>query len=145
MYTHYYTYTWRIPLKFFFSPLCWLPFVPALFPFPLTWHPPAVTGIVHLSLRLLGKLTPFAPPITQLPPPLQIPTPTAQRLTKTTSGIFRLLLSGTLILHLFRLRGNNLFVKLEQYKNLVLVIFRSSRLPAHYFLSSVFLKTTPSC
>ncbi len=44
------------------------------------------------------KLTPFAPPFTQPTPPLQIPrTPTAQRLTKTTSGIFRLLLSGTMI------------------------------------------------
>ncbi len=43
------------------------------------------------------KLTPFAPPLTQPTPPLQIPrTPTAQRLTKTTSGIFRLLLTGTL-------------------------------------------------
>ncbi len=44
------------------------------------------------------KLTPFAPPFTQPTPSLQIPrTPTAQRLTKTTSGIFRLLLSGTLM------------------------------------------------
>ncbi len=42
------------------------------------------------------KLTPFAPPFTQPTPSLQTPrTPTAQRLTKTTSGIFRLLLSGT--------------------------------------------------
>ncbi len=43
------------------------------------------------------KLTPFAPPLTQPTPSLQIPrTPTAQRLTKTISGIFRLLLSGTI-------------------------------------------------
>jgi hypothetical protein len=43
------------------------------------------------------KLTPFAPPFTQLSHPLQIPRiPTPQRLTKTTSGIFRLLLSGTI-------------------------------------------------
>ncbi len=42
------------------------------------------------------KLTPFAPPFTQLSHPFQIPTtPTAPRLTMTTSGIFRLLLSGT--------------------------------------------------
>jgi hypothetical protein len=42
------------------------------------------------------KLTPFAPPFTQLSHPFQNPrTPTAQRLTKTTLGIFRLLLSGT--------------------------------------------------
>ncbi len=43
------------------------------------------------------KLTPFAPPFTQLSHPFQIArTPTAPCLTKTTSGIFRLLLSGTL-------------------------------------------------
>ncbi len=43
------------------------------------------------------KLTPSAPPFTQPTPPLRIPrTPTAQRLTKTTSRIFRLLLTGTL-------------------------------------------------
>ncbi len=42
------------------------------------------------------KLTPFAPPFTQPTLPLPIPgNPTAQRLTRTTSGIFRLLLSGT--------------------------------------------------
>ncbi len=42
------------------------------------------------------KLTLFSPPFTQLCHPFQIPrTPTAQRLTMTTSGIFRLLLSGT--------------------------------------------------
>jgi hypothetical protein len=46
------------------------------------------------------ELTPFAPPFTQPTPSLQIPrTPTAQRLTKTTSGIFRLLLSGTILKH----------------------------------------------
>ncbi len=33
-------------------PLC-SPFAPPLYPLLLTWHPPAVTGIVHLSLRLL--------------------------------------------------------------------------------------------
>ncbi len=31
----------------------WLPLVSPLCPLLLTWHPPAVTGIVHLSLRLL--------------------------------------------------------------------------------------------
>ncbi len=45
------------------------------------------------------KLTPFAPPFTQLSHPLQIPrTPTAPRPTMTTSGIFRLLLSGTMFM-----------------------------------------------
>ena len=48
------------------------------------------------------KLTPSAPPFIQPTPPLQIPrTPTAQRLTKTTSGIFRLLLSGTRMITLY--------------------------------------------
>jgi hypothetical protein len=47
--------------------------------------------------QIACKLTPFATPFTQLSHPFQIPrTPTAQRLTKTTSGIFRLLLSGTI-------------------------------------------------
>ncbi len=42
------------------------------------------------------KLTLFAPPFTQLTHPSQIPrTPPAPRLTMTTSGIFRLLLFGT--------------------------------------------------
>jgi hypothetical protein len=36
----------------FLSP-CWFPFVSPLYPLLLTWHPPAVTGIVHLRLRLL--------------------------------------------------------------------------------------------
>jgi hypothetical protein len=44
-------YTWRIPLAFDL-PLPVLPCSP-LYPLPLTWHPPAVTGIVHLRLRLL--------------------------------------------------------------------------------------------
>jgi hypothetical protein len=46
------------------------------------------------------KLTPFAPPFTQLTHPPQIlRTPPAPRLTMTTSGIFRLLLSGTVKAH----------------------------------------------
>ncbi len=55
----------------------------------------AVTGIVHLGLRLLVNWPLLSQPSPK-PSPLQIPrTPTAQRLTKTTSGIFRLLLFGT--------------------------------------------------
>ena len=37
---------------FFSFPLL-APLVPPLCPLLLTWHPPAMTGIVHLSLRLL--------------------------------------------------------------------------------------------
>ncbi len=76
---------------------CRFPLVSPLCPLLLTWHPPAVTGIVHLPLRLLVNWPRFAPPFTHPTHPLQIPrTPTAPRLTMTTSGIFRLLLSGTL-------------------------------------------------
>jgi hypothetical protein len=58
-------YTWHFPL---------------LSPFLLTWHPPVVTGIVHLSPRLLvncplcphGSLVPFPP---QIPNPLGFPGP----------------------------------------------------------------------
>ncbi len=46
-----YIHTWRNS-PYFYSP-CWLPFAPPLCPLLLTWHPPAVAGIVHLSLRLL--------------------------------------------------------------------------------------------
>jgi hypothetical protein len=57
-----------------------------------------VTGIVHLGLRLLVNWPFLVPPFTQ-PSPLQIPrTPTEQRLTKTTLGIFRTLLSRTVTL-----------------------------------------------
>ncbi len=44
-----------IPLAFplpLLVPPC-LPFASPLCPLLLTWHPPAVTGIVHLPLRLL--------------------------------------------------------------------------------------------
>ncbi len=46
------------------------------------------------------KLTPFAPPFPQPTPSRKnTRTPTAQRLTKTTSGIFRLLLTGTILIY----------------------------------------------
>ncbi len=46
-----YIYTWRNSPYFSFPLLA--PLAPPLCPLLLTWHPPAVTGIVHLSLRLL--------------------------------------------------------------------------------------------
>ncbi len=80
-----------------------------LSPFPLAGSPllPFASPSTYLApsscdrnrpppSQVAGKLTPFAPPFTQLSHPFQIPpTPTAPRLTMTTSGIFRLLLSGT--------------------------------------------------
>jgi hypothetical protein len=72
-------------------PLC-LPFVS-----PLTYLAPSSCDRNRPPRSQVAcKRTPFAPPFTQPTPSLQIPrTPTAQRLTKTTSGIFLLLLSGT--------------------------------------------------
>jgi hypothetical protein len=86
--------------------------IPLAFPLPLLTPPclPFVSPSTYLApsscdrnrpppSQVACKLTPFAPPFTQLTHPLQIPrTPTAPRLTMTTSGIFRLLLSGTLFL-----------------------------------------------
>ncbi len=68
-----YIYTWRIPLLFL-SP-CWLPFVPPLCPLLLTWHPPAVTGIVHLSLRLLVNWPHLPHPSPNPPLPSKFPEP----------------------------------------------------------------------
>ncbi len=94
---HSYICTWRNSPGFLLSP-CWLPFVSPLHPPLLTWHPPSCDRNRPPRSQVACKLTPFAPPFAQLTPPLQIPrTPTAQRLTKTTSGIFRLLLSGTIM------------------------------------------------
>ncbi len=86
-------YMAQFPLLFL-SP-GWLPFVYSLL---LTWHPPSCDRNRPPRSQVACKLTPFAPPFTQSTPPFQIPrTPTAQRLTKTTSGIFRLLLSRTVM------------------------------------------------
>jgi hypothetical protein len=84
-------YTWRNS-PYFSSPY-WLPFVS-----PSTYLAPSSCNRNRPpQSQVACKLTPLAPPFTQPTPPLQIPrTPTAQRLTKTTSGIFRLLLTGTL-------------------------------------------------
>ncbi len=85
--------------------------IPLGFPLPLLVPPclPFVSPSTYLApsscdrnrpppSQVACKLTPFAPPFTQLTHPLQIPrTPTAPRLTMMTSGIFRLLLSRTKI------------------------------------------------
>ncbi len=90
-------YTWRFPLLL--SPLAdspLLPIAPLSTPFYLLGTLLAVTGSVHLGPRLLVNW----PPLSQLSPqplPLQIPrTPITQRLTKTTSGPVRRLLSRTI-------------------------------------------------
>ncbi len=78
-----------LPLLPLLIPLC-LPFVS-----PSTYLAPSSCDRNPPS-QVACKLTLFAPPFTQLPHPFQIPrTPTAPRLTMTTSGTFRLLLSGT--------------------------------------------------
>jgi hypothetical protein len=81
---------------------CWFPFCSPLFLFvsPSTYLAPSSCDRNRPPpSQVACKLTPFAPPFTQLSHPLQIPrTPTAPRLTMTTSGIFRLLLSGTIIM-----------------------------------------------
>ncbi len=82
-----------IPLAFL-VPLASSPLCPLL----LTWHPPSCDRNRPPRSQVACKLTPFAPPFTQ--PPLQFPrTPTAPRLTRTTSGIFQFLLSGTVVIH----------------------------------------------
>jgi hypothetical protein len=82
------------------SPLASSPFYPFVPPFYLLGTLLAVTGIVHLGLRLLVNWPPLSHPSPK-PSPSKIPrTLTAQRLTKTTSEIFRLLLSGTIMIML---------------------------------------------
>ncbi len=96
-----YIYTWRNPPYFSppsLAPLC-SPFVS-----PFTYLAPSSCDRNRPpQSQVACKLTPFAPPFTQPTPSLQIPrTPTAQHLTKTTLGIFRLLLTGTTLLQDFR-------------------------------------------
>jgi hypothetical protein len=78
----------------FLSPLASSPFLP-LCPLLLTWNPPCCDRNRPPRSQVACKLTSLAYPSPK-PSPLQIPrTPTVQRLTKKTSGILRLLLSGT--------------------------------------------------
>ncbi len=76
-------YTWRNPLVFY-SP-CWIPFVPFLCSLYLLRTLLAVTGSVHLGLRLLVNWPPLSQPF-PTPSPLQIhSTQVNKRLTMTTS------------------------------------------------------------
>ncbi len=94
----YMAHTWRTPTCFS-CPLLLSPCIPLCSPFvfPSTYLAPSSCDRNRLPpSQVACKLTPFAPPFTQLTHPPQIPrTPPALRLTTTTSGIFRLLLSGT--------------------------------------------------
>ncbi len=84
------------------SPLS--PFVPLSNLFYLLGTLLAVTGSVHLGLRLLVNWPPLSQPFPQTLP-LQIPrTPITQHLTKTTSGTIQRLMSGTKSLWLIPLR-----------------------------------------
>ncbi len=96
----YMAYTWRTPTCFS-CPLLLSPCTPLCSPFvfPSTYLAPSSCDRNRPPpSQVAGKLTPFAPPFTQLTHPPQIPrTPPALRLTTTTSGIFRLLLSETFL------------------------------------------------
>jgi hypothetical protein len=85
------------PLAISFAPLC-VPFVS-----PSTYLAPSSCDRNRPPFSQVAcKLTPFAPPFTQLTHPSQIPrTPPTPRLSMTTSGIFRLLLIGTLLPFLY--------------------------------------------
>ncbi len=66
------------------------------YPLLLTWNPPSCDRNRPPRSQVACKLTPFAPTLhpTLLPLP-NTQNPTAPRLTKTTSEIFRILLSET--------------------------------------------------
>jgi hypothetical protein len=77
------------------SPLS--PFAPLSDPLLLTWNPPSCDRIRPPQSQVACKLTSSDPPFSQTLP-LQIPrTQLAQRLTTTTSGPIRRLLSGTIV------------------------------------------------
>jgi hypothetical protein len=86
------TYTAHSPC--FLSSLANSLFAPLSNPFYLLGTLLAVTGSVHLGLRLLVNWSPLSQPFPQTFPPLNSQNPDHPRLTKTTSG-FRRLLSGT--------------------------------------------------
>ena len=94
MHTHYSCkYTWRS----FFYPIPSLPLLPLpflfyspLYPFSTYLAPSSCDRNRPPPSQVACKLTLFAPPFTQLSHPFQLPrTPTAQRLTTTTLGLFR--------------------------------------------------------
>ncbi len=95
-----YNYIYMARSRLLFSTPCWFSFAPLHVPFvsPSTYLAPSSCDRNRPPpSQVACKLTPFAPPFTQLTHPSQIPrTPPAPRLTMTTSGIFRLLPIGTI-------------------------------------------------
>ncbi len=82
------------PCRFILPPLL-SPLCSPFNPLSLTWNPPSCDRIRPPRSQVACKLTPLDPPPPQ-PFPFQIPgTPNTPRLTKTTSGTTRHLLSGT--------------------------------------------------
>jgi hypothetical protein len=84
----------RIPLAFNLPFL--LPLSSLLHPLLLTWNPPSCDRNRPPRSQVACKLTLPCPTLHPNPPPSKFPEPQlAQCPTKTTSGIFRTLLSGT--------------------------------------------------
>ncbi len=121
-------YTWRIPLAF--SP-CWLPFAPLSNPLYLLGTLLAVTGSVHLGLRLFVNWPPLSQPFPRSLPPPNSQNPSYQastRLTKTTLRI-RHLLSGTLQMNIPQHAGN--FITHTNHENGPSCNLRPKRLRQH--------------
>jgi hypothetical protein len=130
----------QFPLLPLLIPLC-LPFVS-----PSTYLAPSSCDRNRPPpSQVACKLTLFAPPFPQLSHPFQFPTtPTAPRLAMTTSGIFRLLLSGTPTLNflfLYRCQDcynldhllfiSELFLRLERNSHFLGIQWK--RYFCHYF------------
>jgi hypothetical protein len=83
----------------FFFPLADSPLFPLCSPFQplvLTWNPPSCDRIRPPRSQVACKLTSPVPTLFPTLPPPNSQNPNYPRLTKTTSGTIRLLLSGTL-------------------------------------------------
>ncbi len=79
------------------TPLCF-PLCPLFESTLLTWNPPSCDRIRPPQSQVACKLTPLDPTLLPTLPSPNSPNPNTPRLTKTTSGITRHLLSGTIIL-----------------------------------------------
>jgi hypothetical protein len=100
---------------------------PLLSPLLLTWHPPVVTGIVHLSPRLLVNY-PLCPPLLPCSPPPQIPNPPG--------------FPGPNVL-LIRAHHNPLSSMQNMYFSLCLWLWRGPRTPPFLSLCACVLRGDP--